>query len=75
MQSTSLNAVWSSYHYTKDGEAPIWQGCKFTLNRKMPNDTRYWRCGKRICPARITTADEVLQHANKCMEYKLKWKE
>ena len=39
----------------KGEEALIWQGCKFTLNHKMANDKRYWRCGKRSCPARITT--------------------
>ena len=32
----------------KGGEALIWQGCKFTLNRKMVNGKKYWRCAKRI---------------------------
>ena len=46
----------------KGGEALIWQGCKFTLNRKMANGKKYWRCAKRICPARITReGNEVLQ--------------
>ena len=49
----------------KGGEALIWQGCKFTLNRKMANGKKYWRCAKRICPARITTeGNEVLQQTN-----------
>ena len=49
----------------KGGEALIWQGCKFTLNLKMANGIRYMRCGKRSCPARITTeGDEVLQQTN-----------
>ena len=49
----------------KGGEALIWQGCKFTLNRKMVNGKKYWRCAKRICPARITTeGNEVLQQTN-----------
>ena len=47
----------------KGGEALIWQGCKFTL--KMANGKKYWRCAKRICPARITTeGNEVLQQTN-----------
>ena len=51
----------------KGGEALIWQGCKFTLSRKMVYGKKckftlsrkmiygkkYWRCAKRICPARI----------------------
>ena len=49
----------------KGREALIWQGCKFTFNHKMANGKRYWRCGKRSCPARITTeGDEVLQQTN-----------
>ena len=32
----------------KGGEALIWQGCKFTLNCKMVNGKKYWRCAKRI---------------------------
>ena len=49
----------------KGGEALIWQGCKFTLNHKMANDKRYWRCGKRSYPARITTkGDKVWQQTN-----------
>ena len=49
----------------KGGEALIWQECKFTLNHKMANGKKYWRCAKRICPARITTeGNEVLQQTN-----------
>ena len=49
----------------KGGETLIWQGCKFTLNRKVVNGKKYWRCAKRICPARITTeGNEVLQQTN-----------
>ena len=49
----------------KGGEALIWQGCKFTLNCKMTNGKKYWRCAKRVCPARITTdGNQVLQQTN-----------
>ena len=49
----------------KGGEALIWDGAKFTLNRDMENGTKYWRCGKRSCPARITTdGTELLQQTN-----------
>ena len=39
----------------KGGEALIWQGYKFTLNRTMANGEKYWRCSKRSCPARLTS--------------------
>ena len=79
MQSSSLNAVIEFIITQKGREALIWQGCKFTLNLKMANGKRYWRCVKRSCPARITTeGDEVLQQTViiilKMLD-KLKWKE
>ena len=50
----------------KGGEALIWDGAKFTLNRDMKNGTKYWRCGKRTCPARVTTeGNELLQQTNR----------
>ena len=65
----------------KGGEALIWQGCKFTFNRKMVNGKKYWKCAKRICPARITTeGNEVLQQIKlmvtiiQWMGLKLKWR-
>ena len=30
------------------------------LNRDMRNGTKYWRCGKRTCPARVTTEGNEL---------------
>ena len=50
---------------TQKGEALLWQGTKFTLNRDRKNGTKYWRCGKRTCPARLTTeGNELLQQTN-----------
>ena len=50
--------LWRSSQHRK-------KGCKFTLNRKMANGKKYWRCAKRICLARITTeGNEVLQQTN-----------
>ena len=49
----------------KGGEALIWQGYKFTLNRTMANGNKYWRCSKRSCLARLTSdGDEVTQQTN-----------
>ena len=49
----------------KGGEALIWQGYKFTLNRTMANGKKYWRCSKRSCPARFTSEGvEVTQQTN-----------
>ena len=50
---------------TQKGEALIWQGSKFTLNRTMAGGKKYWRYGKRTCTARVTTeGGEVLQQTN-----------
>ena len=49
----------------KGGEALIWQGYKFTLNRTMANGKKYWRCSKRSCQARLTSEGvEVAQQTN-----------
>ena len=40
---------------TKGKPALIFNGSRFTLNRRMDNGVCYWRCAKRITPARITT--------------------
>ena len=49
----------------KGGEALIWHGSKFTLNRNMANGKKYWRCSKRTCPARVTSEEnEVTQQTN-----------
>ena len=45
----------------KGGQSLLWNGSRFTLNRKMANGTIYWRCCKRSCPARITTFEDQLQ--------------
>ena len=49
----------------KGGEALIWQGHKFTLNRTMANGKKYWWCSKRSCPARLTSEGvEVTQQTS-----------
>lgn len=44
----------------KGGQSLVWDGSRFTLNRKLANGTTYWRCCKRSCPARITTMEDQL---------------
>ena len=44
-----------SLQSTMENQARIFDGSRFTLNRRMDNGVRYWRCAKRTCPARITT--------------------
>ena len=39
----------------KGSQSLLWNGSRYTVNRKMENRTAYWRCAKRSCPARITT--------------------
>ena len=49
----------------KGGQSLLWDGCRFTLNRKLDNRTCYWRCHKRSCAARITTlGTDILQQTN-----------
>ena len=49
----------------------IFDGSCFTLNRKMDTGVIHWRCAKRTCPTRITTQDELLQHARTwCLGFK-----
>ena len=56
---------YGDYHNTERRRSSHLAGCKFTLNCKMVNGKKYWRCAKRICPARITTeGNEVLQQTN-----------
>jgi len=46
----------------KGCQSLIWNGSRFTLNRKMNNVAVNWRCSKWYCPARLTTqGDELLQ--------------
>lgn len=49
----------------KGAQSLLWEGSRFTINRKMANGTIYWRCSKRSCPARITTdGEQLLQQTN-----------
>ena len=49
----------------KGGQSLLWDGCRFTLNRKLDNETCYWRYHKRSCAARITTlGTDILQQTN-----------
>ena len=40
---------------TKGKPALVFDGSRFTLNRRVDNGVCYCRCTKRSCPARITT--------------------
>ena len=49
----------------KRGQSLLWNGCRFTLNRKLDNGTCYWRCHKKSCAARMTTlGTDILQQTN-----------
>jgi hypothetical protein len=49
----------------KGNKSLLWNGSRFTVNRKMDNGTIYWRCCKRSCPARvITQGSELLAQTN-----------
>ena len=58
-------SLWSStiefITTTKGKPALIFDGSRFTLNRRMDNGVCYLRCTKRTCPARITTEGNDLK--------------
>ena len=51
----SLQSTMEFITTTKGKPALIFNGSRFTLNRRMDNGVCYWRCAKRTCPARIIT--------------------
>ena len=63
--AATLISLWSStiefITTTKGKPALIFNGSRFTLNRRMDNGVCYWRCTKRTCPARITTEGNDLK--------------
>ena len=49
----------------KGTQSLLWDGSRFTVNRKMDNGMIYWRCCKRTCPARVTTqGSDILTQTN-----------
>ena len=57
----SLQSTMQFITTTKGKPALLFDGSRFTLNRRMDNEVCYWRCAKRICPARITTEGNDLK--------------
>ena len=57
----SLQSTMEFIEKAKGKLALIFNGSRFTLNRRMDNGICYWRCAKRTYPLRITTEGNDLK--------------
>ena len=73
LSSTSIVSARDAWVLSEHAPALIFDGRRFTLNRRMDNGVRCWRCTKRTSPARMLESplkgmisNSKLHHTQSC---------